>query len=79
MHTGRFINRLKKLVEGLLYFSESEYPYIIHQTGVVVPGMFSSKLSELAGSEMKSEEIDSKLFFQKCIRNASLVTIVSQK
>ncbi len=65
------VNRLKKIVEGLFYYSESEYPYVIHQMGVTSPGMLTSRFLALTGSDMKPEQIDAAAFFQKCIRNAS--------
>jgi len=67
-HSGN----LEKLIDGLMYFSESEYPFILEQWNGLTAASLREKILSAHPEAASPEEVQPQAFFEKIIRNLSL-------
>lgn len=67
-HTGN----IEKLIQGLMYFSESENPFILEQWNGLTAASLREKILSAHPEAASLEEVQPDAFFEKIIRNLGL-------
>jgi len=71
MNTSAFATELQEHTSGIVFISESEYPFEAQQLGVLPPDTIAAKVAALSGAQPAQVKIlTAEQFFSKIERNA---------